>query len=71
MAKFRPKAQIVEARKYDGAAGFTVMHDIKGEQHAKKGDWLVGSEKGQIEVLSDAAFHARYEPVVEEQQTEE
>lgn len=64
MAKFRVKQPIVEARQHDGST-ITVIHDVKGEQRAKKGDWLVGSERGQIEVLSDVAFKAKYAPVEE------
>lgn len=42
----------------------TVMHNIKGEQHTKKGDWLIGTEKGKIEVLKPAAFEAQFEPII-------
>ena len=40
-----------------------VLHTFKGEQHAKKGDWLVGSERGKIEVFKPAAFEAQFDPI--------
>lgn len=41
----------------------TVLHHVKGAQHAKKDDYLVGTEKGKLEVFKPAAFHALYEPI--------
>jgi hypothetical protein len=60
-ANYRRKHPNVFARKAEG--DMTVMHNIKGEQHAKKGDWLVGTEKGKIEVFKPAAFEAQFEPI--------
>lgn len=65
MATHRKKVVEVEARKYEGTASLTVMHDVKGEQRAKAGDWLVGNEKGQIEVVKDADFQRDYEAIPE------
>lgn len=70
MATHRKKAAEVEARKYMGPATLSVVHDFKGQQSAKKGDWLVGNEKGQIEVVTDADFQRDYEPIGDESGTE-
>lgn len=43
-----------------------VYHNVKGDQSAKKGDWLVGpddAERGEIEVIKDADFQRDYEPI--------
>lgn len=69
MATHRKKVVEVEARKYMGPANLSVMHDFKGQQSAKKGDWLVGNEKGKIEVVSDADFQQQYEPIGDESGT--
>jgi hypothetical protein len=66
MATHRKKVVEVEARKYLGPASLTVIHDLKGEQRAKKGDWLVGNEKGKIEVVTDTEFQQMYEPIGDE-----
>jgi hypothetical protein len=63
MEKFQ-RVQIVEARKYEGPR-LTVVHDSLGEQTANPGDYLVGSERGQIKVVSAAKFEAEYVPCVE------
>lgn len=61
MAKATVKTAEVEVRQYAGAGSFTVMNDLKGELHAKKGDWLVGTEKGKIDVLTDVEFREKYD----------
>lgn len=66
MATHRKKVVEVEARKYMGPASLSVVHDVKGQQTAKKGDWLLGSEKGKIEVVSDLDFQRDYEPIGDE-----
>lgn len=62
MAQYISRSTTVEARTYDGDLPLTVVHDDMGEQVARKGDWLVGSERGKIQVLSPERFNARFEP---------
>lgn len=55
----------VEARKWTGGT-INVVHNVKGEQSAKKGDWLVGPPEatlGEIEVVKDIDFQRDYEPI--------
>jgi hypothetical protein len=56
VSKFRRKVVEVYARKWEGPGTLNVVHDVKGQQTAKKGDWLVGHEKGLIEVVKDVDF---------------
>lgn len=53
----------VEAKPVESS--ITVMHDHKGEMRGKKGDWLVGSEKGQVEVVKRDDFERDFEPIEE------
>lgn len=55
------KLTIVEAREYDGPK-LTVVNDAQGEQIANKGDYLLGSERGKISVMSKGAFEEQYSP---------
>ncbi len=55
------KVEIVEAVKYEGAP-LTVIHDQLGEQQARRGDWLLGTERGKIRVITAKQFAAEYEP---------
>jgi hypothetical protein len=63
-ANYRRKEPDVYARRAE--RDMTVMHNIKGEQHAKKNDWLVGCERGKIEVFKPKVFEALFEPIKEE-----
>jgi hypothetical protein len=58
------KIDKVEARQYDGPK-ITVVNDALGEQTAQSGDWLLGTERGKIRVVSNAAFQADYTPYSE------
>jgi hypothetical protein len=60
MATYR-RTEIVEAEQYDGP-DLIVMHDQLGEQHAHKGDWLLGKERGHIQVMTDERFKADFAP---------
>ena len=62
---YRHKHPAVFARQADRT--IVVMHDLKGEQHAKKGDWLVGTERGQIEVYTPSVFVATFEPITKKE----
>lgn len=56
----------VHARKWEGPGTIAVYHNVKGDQSAKKGDWLVGpdnAEHGEIEVIKAADFERDYEPI--------
>lgn len=61
MFTHRRKQPNVIARQADN--DMNVIHDFKGPQGCKKGDWLVGSERGKIEVFKPAAFNAVFEPI--------
>lgn len=61
---YRRKNPDVYARQ--AAQDMTVMHNFKGEQHAKKGDWITGTEKGFLEVFKPKAFEAQFEPIKKE-----
>ena len=63
MSRFRRKVVEVYARKWEGPGTLNVVHDVKGHQTAKKGDWLVGHEKGLIEVVKDEEFQRDFEAV--------
>ena len=63
MATHRRRVVEVEARQWQGPGSLNVIHGVKGEQLAKKGDWLVGSEKGQIEVVKEIDFQRDFEPI--------
>lgn len=54
------KVETVEARQYDGPK-ITVVSDKLGEQTAVAGDYLVGTERGKVTVVSKATFEAEYE----------
>jgi hypothetical protein len=60
MATFQRKALTVEARVYDGPK-LTVVSDEKGQQTATAGDYLVGSERGKITVVSKADFEKDFD----------
>lgn len=60
MAQFIKK-EIVEARQYSGPR-LKVVNDQLGEQTAENGDYLLGSERGKISVVSKATFEKDYEP---------
>lgn len=60
MSAFR-KIETVEARQYDGPR-LVVIHDKLGEQTAVTGDWLLGTERGKIEVVSREKFAAEFIP---------
>lgn len=62
MAQFQKKTQIVEARQFEGEQPLTVVSDSNGEQTAKKGDWLVGSERGKVTVVTADKFASDYAP---------
>lgn len=49
----------VEARKYEGPR-LTVVNDELGEQFANSGDYLVGTERGKIQVIPAAKFEAEF-----------
>lgn len=49
------KRAIVEARQYDGPK-LNLVHEQLGEQTANAGDWLLGTERGRIEVVSNEKF---------------
>lgn len=66
MATHRKKVVEVNARKWEGPGTMAVYHKVKGDQSAKKGDWLVGpddAEHGDIEVIKDEDFQRDYEPI--------
>lgn len=63
MATYQRKALTVEARVYDGPK-LTVVSDEKGQQTANAGDYLVGSERGKVTVVSKADFEKDFEPAV-------
>jgi septal ring factor EnvC (AmiA/AmiB activator) len=65
MATYR-KVEIVDAEKYEGAP-LTVMHDHLGEQKALPGDWLLGTERGKIRVMSAKQFEAEFVPYTDEE----
>lgn len=60
MSAFR-KIETVEARQYDGPR-LVVIHDKLGEQTAVAGDWLLGTERGKIEVVSREKFATEFIP---------
>ena len=41
------------------------MHDHLGEQKAQPGDWLLGTERGKIRVMSAKQFEAEFKPYAE------
>ena len=59
---YQRKALTVEARVYDGPK-LTVVSDEKGSQIANSGDYLVGTERGKVTVVSKADFEKDFEPV--------
>lgn len=59
---YQRKALTVEARVYDGPK-LTVVSDEKGSQTANSGDYLVGTERGKVTVVSKADFEKDFEPV--------
>lgn len=61
MALYIRKEGPIEARQWNETRSLTVVNDKKGQQIAKKGDWLLGSERGKISVLSDREFAEEYE----------
>jgi hypothetical protein len=66
MATHRRKVVEVEAHKWEGSEGsstLNVYHEVKGHQTAKKGDWLVGSERGKIEVVKAEDFCRDFEDI--------
>jgi hypothetical protein len=66
MALYRPKnVGPVEARQHTDDAALKVISEQKGEQLARKGDWLVGSERRKVYVLSDAQFRQQFDPIEE------
>lgn len=62
MPTFIVKQAFVEARQHLDATPLVVISDDKGQQTAHKGDWLVGSEKGKVYVLSASRFSELFEP---------
>ena len=71
MPTYRRKVADVYARQWQGPQTLNVVHHHKGEQTAKKGDWLVGSERGLVEVVKDVDFQRDYEPVPEPKKKKE
>lgn len=61
MAQYVKVNPPVEARQHEGPR-LNVVSDAKGQQVAEKGDWLVGSERGKITVVSNADFTSGYVP---------
>ena len=59
MAKYRLKQKEVEARQIDHR--LVVIHDEKGELRAEPTDWLVGTERGKIDIVKDDDFQEQYE----------
>lgn len=55
------KNVIVEAREYEGPKLLVVSNQY-GEQLANAGDYLVGSGRGHVHVVSKAQFEAEYQP---------
>lgn len=68
--KFSRKPLIVEARQHAGEPLVVVSH-THGQQTARQGDWLVGSEFGKVHVLSDAKFKEDFEEFQEPEESEE
>jgi hypothetical protein len=60
MATYQRKALTVEARVYDGPK-LTVVSDEKGIQTANPGDYLIGTERGKVTVMTKADFEKDYE----------
>jgi hypothetical protein len=66
MAKYRLKREPeVSAHQHEGNFDLRVISEQKGAQTARKGDWLIGSEKGKVFVMSDAQFQRDYELIAE------
>jgi hypothetical protein len=59
---YQRKPLTIEARVYDGPK-LTVISDEKGQQTAKSGDYLVGSERGKVTVVLKADFEKDFEMV--------
>ena len=62
---YRVRQPEVLARRHKGAM-LTIIHNFRGELHAKDGDWLVGpdnAQRGEIDVLTDQDFNRLYEPI--------
>jgi len=57
---YQRKALTVEARVYDGPK-LTVVSDEKGSQIANSGDYLVGTERGKVTVVSKADFEKDFD----------
>ena len=54
--EYERKPLKVDAREYDGFLPLVVLNDAHGEQTAHYGDYLVGSKKGEIRVVSKVDF---------------
>ena len=55
----------VVARQHHGGT-LTIIHNHRGELHAKDGDWLVGPEdaqRGEVDVLTNDDFNRLYQPI--------
>ncbi|HEY2859019.1 MAG TPA: hypothetical protein VGJ21_11425 [Terracidiphilus sp.] len=55
------KIETVEAEQYEGPP-LTVVNDQLGEQKAASGDWLLGTEKGKIRVITAKQFEEEFRP---------
>ncbi len=64
MALYIRKNAPVEARQYEEETPLHVVSHSLGEQTAKKGDWLVGNERGKVTVVTAAKFAEEYERFV-------
>lgn len=62
MPQFISISDTIEARQYEGDKPLVVVHDELGEVTAYKGDWLIGTERGKIRVMTNADFNLRYQP---------
>jgi hypothetical protein len=51
----------VSARQHDSDVPVLVISEQKGQQTARKNDWLVGNERGKVYVMSPEAFAAAFE----------
>lgn len=58
--QYQKNSPVVDARQYDGDVAIRVVSKTLGEQTANKGDWLVGSQPGEVTVVDQASFAAQY-----------
>lgn len=65
MPTFQRKTHTIEAREHTDGHALVVVSDEKGQQVARKGDYLVGNERGKITVWDKADFEREYEAAPE------